>query len=165
LRSRGLTLLFLVVLASTLSLKFAKPYQQGTESLRKINGFLSSAGFQVADTEFQTGGIPIIRGRRGDCQIFLLSESSPGWANEMIHRLASADDRVFSVLDGGVYARQPTWRIVTVYRWLKFVRDVTLSPQPTMVLAVIARPACDAEVWDWEALSGSGGRDSRSTGT
>ena len=158
-------LVFAALLALTLCLKFEKPYPDGRDSHRKLSGFLIGAGLQVADTEFWTGGMPIIRGRRGDCQVFLLSVSSPGWANEMIHRLASPEDRVFSALDGRVYAGQPEWRIALRYHWSKVVRDITLSPRVTMVAAVIEHPSCNAEAWDWGALSGPRDANTQSAGT
>ncbi len=145
------------LLAATLAVKLAHPAAEAGGLHLRLERFLAAAGLEVAATEFWTGGIPVIRGRRGACQVLVLSAAALGWSGDMVSRLADAGDEVFSVIDGQVFADPPGWPAALRLRWTRLLHGLWLAPRPAVVLAVIARPACDARAWRWAALTAASG--------
>jgi hypothetical protein len=70
----------------------------------------------------------------------------------LIRRYAEADDRVFVVFQGHVYADQPTFLTVFDSLWSRFRRELGSNVQASPVLAIVARPSCEAEQLPWNRL-------------
>ena len=76
-----------------------------------------------------------------------------GWDRDLIRRFGTADNLVFSVFRGQIYAEQPTWRTVPDYLWARFRRELGMEVSAEPVLAVVAAKICDAEKLPWSELT------------
>jgi hypothetical protein len=147
----------LLLLPLTLGWKLAvRPEASGeladTEVQRKVTEFLIRQHFKVAGSEQATEGQPTIRATAGACRMLVAKSPAMGWDRDMIRRYATAEDRIFVVFRGGIYAEQPTWLTVPDFLWARFRRELGMSTQAALVLAVIATQNCEADRLPWKEL-------------
>ena len=77
---------------------------------------------------------PMIRATAGACRMLVIEASYDGSDRDRIRRYASAEDTVFVVFGGRIYAEQPTLLTVSDYLWSRFQRQLGLRAEATPVL-------------------------------
>ena len=156
--SRGLKWFIILLLPLTLVWKIAArvsypnaPTQPGIDA--RVSEFLIRQHFSVAPLERGLDENPIIRATAGQCRM-LVSVSSPvAWDRDTLGSRATADDRVFVVFGGRIYAQQPTWLTVSDFLWFRIRRELGWNVQPTVILTVVANPTCEADRLPWGEFS------------
>jgi hypothetical protein len=148
----------LLLLPLTLGWKLAvRPGGSGevaaTEAQRKVAEFLVRQHFSVTVSEQTTEGQLMILATAGGCRMLIAKSPAVGWDRDLIRRYAAAEDRIFVVFRGEVYAEQPTWLTVTDFLWARFRRELGMGAQAAPVLAVIATATCEAERLPWAELN------------
>lgn len=160
--SRALKWLVLAVLLPlTLSWKVVARSTAGEQLTARdvqisVAEFLVRQHFGVSISERMEEGRPTITASSGACRILVAKSPAVGWDRDQIRRYAEADDHVFVVFRGRVYADQPTFLTVSDALWSRFRRELGFSVQPNPVLAVVARTSCDAEGLPWNQLEVAG---------
>jgi len=153
--SRGSKWLILALLLPlTLGLKLAvRPANLADspdrDAQRKVVDFLARQRFAVSATERVEEGQPMVRASAGACHLLIAKSPAMGWDRDLIRRFGTADNLVFSVFRGQIYAEQPTWRTVPDYLWARFRRELGMEVSAEPVLAVVATKICDAEKLPW----------------
>jgi hypothetical protein len=101
-------------------------------------------------------GRPSITASSGPCRMFVAQSPALGWDRDLIRRYAQADDHVFVVFRGHVYADQPTFATAIDALWSRFRRELGGGVQAHPVLAVVAKPTCAAEQLPWGEFRADG---------
>jgi hypothetical protein len=118
----------------------------------KAAEFLVRQRFTVAVSEKVKDEEPIVQGTAGACRIRVVKASSEGSDRDRIRSRATAQDTVFVVFGGRIYAEQPTWLTTFDNLWSKFQRELGLKVHATPVFVVIATKSCGAERLPWAEL-------------
>ena len=119
---------------------------------QRVAEFLVRQHFSVAPLEQGLEGKPIIRATAGPCRILVTPSSPIAWERDATRRYATADDRLFVVFGGRIYAEQPTWLTLSDFLWVRLRRELGWNVQPTTILTVIANPTCEADRLPWGEL-------------
>ena len=157
--SRGPKWLILALLLPlTLGLKLAvRPANlgdtPGRDAQRKVVEFLARQRFVVSAAEQVEEGQPMVRASAGACHLLVAKSPAMGWDRDLVRRFETADNLVFSVFRGRIYAEQPTWRTVPDYLWARFRRELGIEASAEPILAVVATKICDAEKLPWSELA------------
>jgi hypothetical protein len=122
------------------------------DAQRKVADFLFRQHFAIAVTDKMEEGHPAVRATAGFCRILVAKSSAMGSDRDLIRRYVTAEDRVFVVFRGGIYAEQPTWLTVSDSLWSRFRRELGFKIEASPVLAVIATRNCEAERLPWNEL-------------
>ena len=153
--SRALKYLVLLVLLSfTLAWKViarATPDERPPDRSVQVRvaEFLVRQHFSVSILERAEEGKPAITASSGSCRILVIRSPALGWDRDLIRRYADAEDQVFVVFRGRVYADQPTFRTVFDTLWSRFLRELGFRRWPSPVLGVVARTGCEADRLPW----------------
>jgi len=123
------------------------------DAQRKVVDFLTRQRFAVSATERVEEGQPMVRASAGACHLLIAKSPAMGWDRDLIRRFGTADNLVFSVFRGQIYAEQPTWLTVPDYLWARFRRELGIEVSAEPVLAVVAAKICDAEKLPWTELA------------
>jgi hypothetical protein len=145
-------LLLLVVLTLGWKLAVRRESDDLNEIQLKAAQFLVRQHFSVALSEKVGEGEPIIRATAGMCRLLVAMSSFDGWQSDVIRRYATAQDTIFVVYGGRLYAEQPTGLTATGALWSKIRRELGLSAQTMLALAVISTKDCKAEQLPWIEL-------------
>jgi hypothetical protein len=86
----------------------------------------------------------------GTCRLLAIRSPALGWDRDLIRRYAEADDHIFIVFRGQIYANQPTFRTVLDTLSSRFKRELGFKSSPSPVFAVVARSGCEAERLPWD---------------
>jgi hypothetical protein len=117
-----------------------------------VADFLVRQHFSVSVAEQAEEGRPSITATSGPCRMLVAQSPALGWDQDVIRRYAQPDDHVFVVFGGHIYADQPTlsttFDALKSRLWRQLGGHVRLNP----VLAVIAKPACEAEGLPWGGI-------------
>jgi hypothetical protein len=155
--SPALKWLVLPLLALTLTWKLAVRVDDASSAEKdnqaEVARFLVRQHFVVAASEKIVLGRPDIQATAGTCRLLITQSPPVGWDHDMLHRLATAGDRVFVVFHGKVYQDEPKLLAIGDALWARFGRQVGLKVRATPVLTVIATTICDAERLPWEQLN------------
>ena len=144
----------LVLVALTLGLKWAAAVSEppnGKDVQLRVAEFLARQHFAISVPEEAKEGSTMIGATTPVCRLLVINSPVLGWDRDVVARSATAEDRVFVVYHGKVYAERPSWLIVS-YLWSRFLRELGLKVQSTSVLAVIATTGCNAERLPWDQL-------------
>jgi len=148
-------LVFALILAVTLGWKLlarstiaAPPTERDIQV--EVAEFLVRQHFSVSTSQNAEEGRPSITASSGPCRMFVAQSPALGWDRDLIRRYAQADDLVFVVFRGHVYADQPTFSTALDALWARFQRELGGHVQAHPVLAVVAKPACAAERLPWD---------------
>jgi hypothetical protein len=114
--------------------------------------FLVRQHFEVSMSERFEEGKPAVAASSGSCRMLVAKSPALGWDRDLIRRYAEAEDRIFVVFGGRIYADQPTFLTVFDALSARFRRELGFAVSPNPVLAVVARMNCDAERLPWEEL-------------
>lgn len=154
--SRALKYLILVALL-TLSLGWkvlarAVPAEVATDRDMQVRvaEFLIRQHFSVALAERADEGKPALTAHAGACRLLVIRSPALGWDRDLIRRYAEADDQVFIVFRGRVYADQPTFRTVFDALSSRFLRELGFNRPQSPVYAVVARSGCEADKLPWD---------------
>jgi hypothetical protein len=156
--SRALKWLVLVVLLSfSLGWKVVARSNVGEQPTERniqvaVAEFLVRQHFDVSMPERIEEGKPAIAASSGTCRILVTKSPALGWDRDLIRRYAEAEDRIFVVFRGRIYADQPTFLTVFDALSSRFQRELGFKVSPDPVLAVVARMNCDAERLPWQQL-------------
>jgi hypothetical protein len=104
----------------------------------------------VSIAERAEEGKPAITASSGTCRLLVIRSPALGWDRDLIRRYANAEDQVFIVFRGRIYADQPTLRTVLNALSSRFLRELGFKMRPSPVLAVVARRACEADRLPWD---------------
>jgi hypothetical protein len=154
--SRALkSLVLLVLLSLSLGWKVfarAAPDEQPTDRDMQVRvaEFLIRQHFSVSIAERAEEGKPAITASSGTCRLLVIRSPALGWDRDLIRRYANAEDQVFIVFRGRIYADQPTFRTVLNALSSRFLRELGFKMRPSPVLAVVARRACEADRLPWD---------------
>jgi hypothetical protein len=118
----------------------------------QIAEFLARQHFSVTVAQQSEDGKPSIAASSGSCRMLVAKSPALGWDRDLIRRYAEADDHLFVVFRGHVYADQPTYLTVFDSLWSRFRRELGLKVEANPVLAVVARTSCQAERLPWDQL-------------
>jgi hypothetical protein len=161
--SRALKYLVLLLLLS-LSLGWkvvarATPGERPTDRAIQVRvaEFLIRQHFTVSMAERAEEGKPSVTANSGACRLLVIRSPALGWDRDLIRRYADAEDEVFVVFRGQIYADQPTFRTVFDTLWSRFLRELGSSTWPSPVFAVVARPGCEADRLPWSKFELSRG--------
>ena len=156
--SRALSYVALLVLLSlTLGWKVivrAKSDDRPTDRTIQVRlaEFLSREHFSVSLSERVEEGKPAIVANSGTCRILVIKSPALDWNRDLNRRYADAEDQVFVVFRGRIYAEQPTFRTVLDVIEARFLRELGFRRWPSPVLAVVARLSCEADRLPWDRL-------------
>jgi hypothetical protein len=153
-------LLLPLTLGWKLAVRPADPGELGQidkDAQRKVADFLVRQHFTIAVADKMEEGQPAVRATAGVCRILVAKSPAMGWDRDLIRRYATAEDQVFIVFRGGVYAEQPTWLTVSDSLWSRFRRELGFKAEASPILAVIAARNCEAERLPWHELGWYGG--------
>jgi hypothetical protein len=150
-------LVLVLLLAITLGWKVVARSAVGDQPTERdiqvqVAEFLVRQHFGVSVSEHLEEGRPSISASSGPCRMLIAKSPPLGWDRDLIRRYAEADDRVFVVFQGHVYADQPTFLTVFDSLWSRFRRELGSNVQASPVLAIVARPSCEAEQLPWNRL-------------
>ena len=154
--SRGFKWFVILLLPLTLFWKITTRVGTASPTLpsvhERVTEFFVRHHFSIAPKEWSADGTPIVRATAGPCRILAIGTSSMAWERDMNRRYATADDRVFVVFGGRIYAEQPTWLTVPNFLWWRLRRELGWNVQPTSLVTVIANPVCEADRLPWGEL-------------
>jgi hypothetical protein len=114
--------------------------------------FLVRQHFSVSMLERAEEGKPAVTANSGSCRILVMKSPALGYDRDQIRKFAGAEDRVFVVFRGRIYADQPTFRTVFDSLYSRLQRELGFRAQANPVLAVVARTDCDAERLPWDEI-------------
>jgi len=118
----------------------------------RVAEFLVRQHFTVALLNQSGEGQPMLRAGAGACRMLVANSDPMAWNSDAIRRNATDADRTFVVFRGKTYKDQPTWLTVPYFLWMRLQRELGLPARPAPLLAVIARPSCEAERVPWGEL-------------
>lgn len=116
----------------------------------RVAEFLVRQHFSISMLEHAEEGKPIVTANSGSCRILVMKSPALGWDRDLVRRYASAEDQIFVVFRGRVYADQPTFRTVLDTLWSRFQMELGFSAWPSPVFAVVARTGCEADRLPWD---------------
>jgi hypothetical protein len=122
------------------------------DAQRRVAEFLVRQHFTVTVSDRVEEGRPTIVASAGPCRIQIAKSPAVGWDRDLVRRYATAEDQVFVVFQGRVYAEQPTWLTTSDFLWARLRRELGLGGEASLVLALIAKRNCDAERLPWNEL-------------
>jgi hypothetical protein len=118
----------------------------------KIIELLAQHQYQVAASHDVASKMLIVRGSRGSCRLLVAPISAYGGDYDYIRHLAGdAAEKIFVVSEGKLYTEQATWATAFNELWARFLRKFGLG-RASVVLAVAATPACDAQHLPWNEV-------------
>ena len=144
-----------LLLPLTLAWKVAVGPDDASDLELEIVKFLRNRQFDVTSTSEMMNYMPVIHASSGSCRMLVAKIVPDGSSRDLIGDLATANDRVFIVFRGRIYAQQPILFTVLHYLWSRFLRELGLVRHITPVLAVVATTCCDAEQLQWDVLQGA----------
>lgn len=115
----------------------------------RVAEFLAQQHFSVTVLERAEEGKPSVTATSGSCRLLVIRSPALGWDRDLVRRYADAEDRVFVVFRGQVFADQPTFQTVFDVLRSRFLRELGFKAWPNPVFAVIARPGCEADRLPW----------------
>jgi hypothetical protein len=147
--------LLIVLLSVSLGWKVlarAAPNEPPTDRAVQVRlaEFLIRQHFSVAMAERAEQGKPALTASAGACRLLAIRSPALGWDRDLVRRYAEADDQVFIVFRGQVYADQPTFRTVLDALSSRFMRELGFKSPPSPVFAVVARNGCEASRLPWD---------------
>ena len=150
-------IVLLVLLALTLGWKVVARSNVGERPAERniqvaVAEFLVRQHFEVSMSERFEEGKPAVAASSGSCRMLVAKSPALGWDRDLIRRYAEAEDRIFVVFRGRIYADQPTFLTVFDALSSRLRRELGFGVSPHPVLAVVARMNCDAEQLPWEQL-------------
>ena len=150
-------LVFFVLLSFSLGWKVVARSNVGEQPTERniqvaVAEFLVRQHFDVSMSERVEEGKPAIAASSGSCRMLVAKSPALGWDRDLIRRYAEAEDRIFVVFRGRIYADQPTFLTVFDALSSRFQRELGFKVSPDPVLAVVARMNCDAERLPWQQL-------------
>jgi len=116
----------------------------------RLAEFLNRQHFTVALAERAEEGKPAITANAGSCRLLVIRSPALGWDRDLIRRYAEADDEVFVVFQGRVYANQPTFQTVFNALSSRLLRELGFKSTRSPVFAVVARSGCEADRLPWD---------------
>lgn len=118
----------------------------------EVAEFLIRQHFGISVSEQVEEGKPLISATSGICRLLVAKSPALGWDRDLIQQYADANDHRFVVFRGHIYPEQPTF--ITVFDALsaRFRRELGFNGQANPVLAVVAKPSCEAERLPWDQL-------------
>lgn len=120
----------------------------------KIITLLAQHQYKVAASNDVANKMLIIRGTRGSCRLLVAQVSGFGGDRDYFRHLAGdAAENIFTVFRGKIYAEQATWATAFNELWSRFLRKFGVAGHASVVLAVAATPACDAQHLPWNEVS------------
>ena len=93
----------------------------------EIAEFLVGQHFSVSMLERAEQGKPAITANSGSCRILVIKSPALGWDRDLVRRYADAEDQIFVVFQGRIYADQPTFRTAFDALWSRFLRELGFS--------------------------------------
>lgn len=149
------SVLLIVLLSVSLGWKVlarAAPDEQPTDRAVQVRlaEFLIRQHFNVSMAERAEQGRPALTASAGACRLLAIRSPALGWDRDLIRRYAEADDQVFIVFRGQIYADQPTFRTVLDALSSRFMRELGFKSSPSPVFAVVARSGCEAQRLPWD---------------
>jgi len=147
--------LLIVLLSVSLGWKVlarASPNEPPTDRAVQVRlaEFLIRQHFSVAMAERAEQGKPALTASAGACRLLAIRSPALGWDRDLVRRYAEADDQVFIVFRGQIYADQPTFRTVLDTLSSRFMRELGFKSAPSPVFAVVARSGCEATRLPWD---------------
>jgi len=124
-----------------------RPSDRGIQA--RVAEFLVEQHFKVTILERAEEGKPSVTANSGSCRLLVIRSPALGWDRDLVRRYADAEDRVFVVFRGQVFADQPTFRTVLDALSSRFLRELGFKSWPNPVFAVIAKPGCEADRLPW----------------
>jgi hypothetical protein len=118
----------------------------------RVAEFLAQQHFRVTILERAEEGKPTVAATSGSCRLLVIRSPALGWDRDLVRRYAEADDRVFVVFRGQVFADQPTFQTVFDALSSRFLRELGFSAWPYPVFAVVAKPGCEADRLPWRQV-------------
>lgn len=115
----------------------------------RVAEFLAQQHFRVTILERAEEGKPTVTATSGSCRLLVIKSPALGWDRDLVRRYADADDRVFVVFRGQVFADQPTFQTVFDALSSRFLRELGFNAWPNPVFAVVAKPGCEADRLPW----------------
>ena len=135
----------------TFAWKLAAGPGDPNEISETITQFLRHHEFDDVRTEEAMAGMWVVRGRRGECRLFVVEGSSRGWTRDVMRSLANASDRLFFLSHGSIYEYDSTWLTITSDIYVRTLRKIGLV-RSVPILGVAASPICAAERLPWKEL-------------
>ena len=154
--SPALKWFIVLLLPLTLAWKFAVGPEVPDDLEFEIIKFLRNQHLEVISTNEMVNYLSIIQATSGSCRMLVAKIAPDGSSRDVIGGLATANDRLFIVFRGRVYAHQPVLFTEFRYLWSRFLRELGLVRHIPPVLAVVATTSCDAEQLPWDALHHQG---------
>lgn len=124
-----------------------RPSERGIQT--RVAEFLARQHFSVTISGRAEEGKPSVTATSGSCRLLVIKSPALGWDRDLVRRYADADDRVFVVFRGQVFADQPTFQTVFDALRSRFLRELGFKTWPNPVFAVIAKPGCEADRLPW----------------
>lgn len=150
-------LVLILLLAVTLGWKVvarssATTQQSDRDIQAQVAEFLVRQHFGISLSEQVEEGKPLISATSGVCRLLIAKSPALGWDRDLIRQYADAEDHLFVVFRGHIYSHQPTF--ITVFDALsaRVRRELGFNGQASPVLAVVAKPSCEAERLPWDQL-------------
>ena len=154
--SRALKYLILLILLSlTLSWKVigrATSDEQPTDRdlQTRLAEFLAREHFSVSLSEQVAEGKPAIVANSGACRMLITKSPALGWDRDLLRSYGDAEDQVFVVFRGRIYADLPTFRTVLDVISSRLLRELGFRRWPSPAIAVVARMSCEADRLPWD---------------
>ncbi len=124
-----------------------RPSERGIQT--RVAEFLAQQHFSVTILERAEEGKPSVTATSGSCRLLVIRSPALGWDRDLVRRYADADDRIFVVFRGQVFAQQPTFKTVFDALSSRFLRELGFKSWPSPIFAVVARAGCEAERLPW----------------
>lgn len=152
---RMLEIGFAASLALTLSIKVmtgATASDEGGSQLA-VEDLLKAQGFAIGEPEPHADP-PLIPAARSDCTLRFTDVSALGWHRDVLAGLRKPDERLYFVIDGKVFDRQPRWRTFAKYVMQRVgaYSGVNIGGSSSL-LGVIAGPECGPGSVDWRPVA------------
>ncbi len=142
-----------ILLPLTLAWKVVGAADAGDPALKnKIIELLAQHQYEVATSYDVVTKMLVVRGSKGSCRLLVAPVTTIGGDYDYIRHLAGdATENIFVLSQGNLYTDQATWATLFNELRARFLRKFGLG-HASVVLAVAATPACDAQQLPWNEV-------------
>ena len=119
----------------------------------KVAEFLARQHFKVSVSEQVEESKPSVAASSGSCRMLVARSPAIGYDRDLVRQYAQPDDHVFVVFRGHIYTDQPTFLTVFDALWSRLRRELGMTVETNPILAVVAKPSCEAERLPWAELA------------